>query len=196
MSFVVVVLIALLVVGLVGTGIAFAVALARDSQRSVASGREVLPGVDTGAPTAWAGAHSPEARMHRRLGDAVGSLQAIAATGQEDVAGLELRVELEQHAVALDRRLVAAAALPVGARERALAELEVSVSTVEAAAGDLAVRIGSAGASSDVHGLEDLAARIQGLDGPVGAPELPADPTTADREAEDDGPGEGMARPG
>ncbi len=157
-------LIVLLGVLLVGGGIAFAVALARRSADRYAEQNEVLPGVSSRAPAAWAGAHSPEALLHRRIGEAVRGLRAQSELGHEDVGQLELRVELEQHALAVDERLVAAAAMAPGPhRQRALAELEVSVVAIEQAAGDLARSIGRAGASSDVMGLEDLAARIKGL---------------------------------
>lgn len=172
----------LIAVVVLAGGVAFAVALARDSRKQVQTGRQILPGVETGAPDAWAGAHTPEARMHRRLAEAMRSLRALADSGTEDVAALELRVELEQHAMAVDQRLVAASALPAGVRDRALAELEVSVSTVESAAAELASRMGRTATSSDVRGLEDLAARIRGLDG------LAEGPAVEGPAVEDEGP--------
>ncbi len=50
-------------------GVAAYVAL-RNAQ-DFSDANEVVPGVPTSAPKAWAGAHTPEARLHRRLRDAV-----------------------------------------------------------------------------------------------------------------------------
>jgi hypothetical protein len=151
----------LLVLIAVLAGGAYAVALARRGQDRAAASAELLPGVDTGAPASWGLSHDPEARLHRRLGDALRSLRAQADL--EGVTELELRVELEQQAIAVDRRLVAAAALPPAQRGPALAEVEVSVAAVEQAAADLARGIGASGASAQVRDLEDLTARIRGL---------------------------------
>ncbi|MGI9019003.1 MAG: hypothetical protein ACR2HR_18190 [Euzebya sp.] len=159
---VVLILIVLAVIAVAGMG-AFAVALSRNGARRFAEQNEILPGVASTAPAEWAGSHSPEAKMHRRLGQAVKAMRAQGALHTEDVTHLELRVELEQHALACDRRLIAAAALPVGHREQALAQLEVSVSAIESATGDLATRLSQTGTSSDIMGLEDLTARIKGM---------------------------------
>lgn len=153
----VVLLLGLLVLG---GGIAFATALARRGRQRLAEGFEVVPGVQSPAPAEWAGEHSPEARMHRRLAAAVRAGRAQAGA-HEGVDALELRVELEQHALATDHRLVAAAALPPGAREPALAEVEASIAVIEQAAADLASRTAT---TADVRGLEDLRGRISGLD--------------------------------
>jgi hypothetical protein len=158
-----VVLLMVLALALAVGGVAFAVALARSGTRDHAEQLELLPGVDTGAPAAWAGAHTPEARMHRRLGQALRALRAQVSFGREDVMALDLRVELEQHAIATDQRLIAAAQLPPGARERALAELEVSVTAIEAAATELALAASADRTASDVRDLEDLSARIRQL---------------------------------
>jgi hypothetical protein len=119
--------------------------------------------VETGAPLAWGGAHTPEARMHRRLGAALQGLRAQAEAGHESVTELELRVELELQAIELDRRLVAAAALPESARGQAMAEAEVSVTAIEQAAADLGRVVGQLSAGAQVRELEDLTARIRAI---------------------------------
>lgn len=170
MSALLVLAILVLVVGVAGAA-AFAVALARKGQQRYAEQGDVMPNSARGtmaaeaaqAPPEWSGSHSPEARLHRRLVQAVKALQAQGDMVEEGVQHLELRVELEQHALAVDHRLITVAALPPGAREQALAQVEVSVSAVETATVDLATRIGQTEASSQVMGLEDLSARIKGM---------------------------------
>ena len=59
---------------------------------------ELIPGVRSVAPTSWAGSHEPEARLHRRLIQALDALRANQAF-DHDGSLLDLRVELEQQAV-------------------------------------------------------------------------------------------------
>ena len=103
----------------------------RTNRRQFAKANQVVPGTATRAPAEWAGAHSPEARLHRRLRDAVGALRANPA--MEDAWMLEARVSLEQHALAVDERLVAVAALPERVRAEPLATVAAAVDAVEAA---------------------------------------------------------------
>ncbi len=119
----------LLLVGAAAVTVAYVVA--RSGRRKFAEGNEVVPGTATRAPAEWAGAHSPEARLHRRLRDAVAALRANPA--MEDAWMLEARVSLEQHALAVDERLVAVAALPKGVREEPMAAVAAAVEAVEAA---------------------------------------------------------------
>ncbi len=41
-------------------------------QEEVRAQGQIVPGAASTAPASWAGAHTPEAKLHRRLGDAVG----------------------------------------------------------------------------------------------------------------------------
>lgn len=128
-------LVVALLVAVVGVA-AGGIALARGSKRSFDAQNVIVEGVDTGAPAEWAGAHTPEARLHRRIRDAVRALQANAALS----GGLaEARVRLEAEAVEIDRRLVAAAALPESVRAEPLAKVEAAVVALEQAAADAAL---------------------------------------------------------
>ena len=111
--------------------VAAAYVIARAGKREFAEANEVVPGVSSRAPAEWAGAHNPEARLHRRLRDAVAALRANPA--MEDAFVLEARVALEQHALAVDERLIAVAALPKGVRTQPLASVASAVDAVEAA---------------------------------------------------------------
>ena len=123
-------LVALLVL-FVGAAVVAATVVVRSQKKSYARANEVIPGRATKAPAEWAGAHTPEARMHRRLRDALEALRANPA--MEDAFMLDARVSLEEQAVAVDERLIAAAALPEGVRAEPLARLAPAVDAVEAA---------------------------------------------------------------
>lgn len=125
--FLLVVALAGLAVG--GMGGALAVRARRDRDDRL----EVVPGVASNAPAEWAGAHSPEARLHRRLGDAVRAMRAQAALAS--VA--EQRVAMEQEALRIDARLIAVAGFPGERRDRSIAEVSVLVDRFEAAVADL-----------------------------------------------------------
>jgi hypothetical protein len=112
-----------------------ATVVVRSQKRKYAEANEVVPGTATGAPAEWAGAHTPEARLHRRLRDAVAALRANPAL--EDAYRMDARVSLEQHALAVDARLIAVAALPERVRAVPLASVAAAVDAVEAAVASL-----------------------------------------------------------
>lgn len=113
-----------------------AVVLARVSKREFDDANVIVPGVDTGAPAAWAGSHSPEALLHRRIRDAARALRANADLGGSLT---EARVRLEGEAVAIDRRLVTAAALPESVRAEPMQRVESAIQALEQAAADAAL---------------------------------------------------------
>lgn len=119
---------------------------------------EIVPGVPTNAPKEWAGAHSREARMHRRLRDAVAALRANASLDDPSMAGI--REDLQEQAVAVDQRLIAAAALPKSRREEPLAKLEEAVSAIEEAAAAV-VDLRGPSLESVEQGIEDVRTRIR-----------------------------------
>ncbi len=121
----------------VAAGIVGATALAVRSKRKFQADNEVIPGRPTTAPAEWAGAHTPEARMHRRLVDVVAALRAHPLL-EEGTGMLEARVTLEEQVAAIDEQLVAVAALPERVRADPLARIDQQVGLVEQAAADLA----------------------------------------------------------
>ncbi len=125
MSFLVVVL-GLGVLAAVGAGIylAGAKAVKRSADRSL----QIVPGVELDVPANWYGSHEAEARLHRRLRDAVASVRAAAAGD----ASLALTLsQLEDHALRLDRHLINVARLPASARQPQVAEATRAVETFE-----------------------------------------------------------------
>jgi hypothetical protein len=117
-----------------------AAVVVRTNKRKFAEANVVVPGTATKAPAEWAGAHTPEARMHRRLRDAVAALRADPA--MEDAFMVDARVSLEQQALAVDERLIAVAALPERVRAEPLASVASAVDAVEAAVATLTAGAG------------------------------------------------------
>lgn len=130
-------LFAVVVLGLVAAVVVAGVVAIRSGKASFERDSRLAPGLSTSAPTSWAGSHDPEARLHRRLRDA---LAALTANQAFDDSGhlLDLRVELEQQAVALDEQLVATAALPLHVRREPLETITGAVETIERAVAELA----------------------------------------------------------
>jgi hypothetical protein len=124
------VILLVLVVAVVG----FGVALARKGKRQFAE-RTGGPGLAAGVPREWAGAHTPEAKLHRRLAAAARGLDAQPVG---DAVAIEQRVTIEQQILQTDQQLVAVAAVPGAARSDALAEMETLVDNVERAVAQLA----------------------------------------------------------
>lgn len=120
---VLVVIVVVVVLAVVG----FAVALARKGKQQFdaqASG----PGLAENAPREWAGAHSPEAKLHRRLAAAA---RTLAAQPLGDAGAIEQRVDVQQQILELDQRLVAVAAVPGPSTAGRVAELAPLVASVE-----------------------------------------------------------------
>ncbi|HWL43444.1 MAG TPA: hypothetical protein VNQ73_10910 [Ilumatobacter sp.] len=109
----------------IGGAVALGTGLLSDSRKQQREYLQAVPGVGPKAPANWFGSHAPEAKLHRRLCDAV-----TAAHAQPDtpVSGL---AALDNAAVMLDQRLIGAAALPAGHREQAIEELAPLVQRFE-----------------------------------------------------------------
>ena len=144
----------------VASAVVAAAVVVRTNKRKFAEANVVVPGTTTKAPAEWAGAHTPEARMHRRLRDAMAALRANPAV--EDALMLDARVSLEQQALAVDQRLIAVAALPKRVRAEPLASVASAVDAVEAAVAALAV--GPEAGSGLDRAMAEVAERVARLD--------------------------------
>lgn len=149
-----IVTILLFVVLVVVGAVAFA---AYRGARSFADANEVIPGIPTDAPSSWAGAHSTEARLHRRLRDAMTALRANRSLDQADLIGV--REALEQEALAVDDRLVAAAALPKSVRDAPLQRVTEAVEAIEATVGEI-VSLRGPGTGATEQALADVRTRL------------------------------------
>lgn len=141
---------------LIVVGVTLAYVALRNAQ-DFSDANEVVPGVPTSAPKAWAGAHNPEARLHRRLRDAVTALRANAAL--DDPALTSVRDLIQDEALAIDERLVAAAALPSRVRAEPLRQVGKAVDAIEATVADVVSMRGPAGTDLTA-GLEAVRARL------------------------------------
>lgn len=126
------VILALAVVVVVGGVVVFGRALLSDSRTQQREYRQVVPGVGPEAPANWFGSHAPEAKLHRRLRDAVKSAHAQA---DAPISGL---ATLDAAAISLDQRLIGAATLPDRHRAAVVAELEPLVARFEDSVAELA----------------------------------------------------------
>lgn len=125
----------LVVAAIIGFGVTLAVRARQEFRRQ----NEVVPGVPSEAPASWAGAHSPEARLHRRLRDAVAAAHQAAEVSSVDLGPATSRIDAE--AAALDDRLVAAAALAASHRAAAVQRLDPLVASLEATVASLVERV-------------------------------------------------------
>lgn len=155
--FISIILIGLLGLGAVtGTFVAGALAVKRANNKK----NQVVAGISTGAPSNWTGSHKPEAKLHRRLRDAVA---ALAASAGDDVAMQPLRQQIEADAAALDQQLVATAHLSSPHKEQALGDLSEAVEKLEEIASE-AVRRGIRNSGRSVEDqLDDLSVRLESM---------------------------------
>jgi hypothetical protein len=122
-------IVSLILVATVIAIVGFGIALTVRSKQDFNDANEVVPGTKSAAPASWAGAHSPEAKLHRRLGEAVRGAQNNPRLVELGLAAQTKQLEAE--ALAIDERLVAAAGLPASHRTAAVAEFEPQVAALE-----------------------------------------------------------------
>ena len=135
---------------------AVAYAALRNAQ-DFSDANEIIPGTPTRAPKAWAGAHSQEARLHRRLRDAMVVLRENASLDDPSLASA--RSALEREALAIDDALVGIAALPKQHREARMPDVASAVEAVEEAVADVVAMRGPALRDARA-GVADVQARL------------------------------------
>jgi hypothetical protein len=118
---------------------------------------EVIPGVPTNAPKGWAGAHSVEARLHRRLRDSMTALRANRTL--DEPALIDVREALQLEALAIDEQLVAAAALPARVRDEPMRQIASAVEAVETAVAEVVLLRGPERESSQAA-IEQVRTRL------------------------------------
>ena len=189
-------LVSLLLLAVVGSIIAFGVALTVRSKKDFNDANEVVPGIKSAAPASWAGAHSPEAKLHRRLGDAVRAVRNNPRLVELGLAAQTKRIESE--ALAIDDRLVAAAGLPASHRTEAVTALEPHVVALEDAVATLvtSTTIGQSKelleqvvseADIKLQALAQSRAEVEQLDSEASGRVAPELPTAAPPEQNDVG---------
>lgn len=132
--------------------------LALRNAQDFSDANQIIPGVPTHAPKEWAGAHSPEARLHRRLRDAMEAVRANAALDDASMTGV--RSSLEAEALAADERLIAAAALPKGHREGPINRIAETVESIEGLVASL-VELRGPGLDDAERRIEEVRQRVR-----------------------------------
>ncbi len=150
-----VVALAVTLIAIVAVAIAVAAVVHRRQQRALARDSQLIAGRPTRAPASWAVSHDPEARLHRRLRDAMAALHAVDA--MDTGSTVTLRADLEQTAIALDDQLVVVAQLTPPQRQELLAAITATVESIEAAVG----RYAAAATMPDTIALDADVATVQ-----------------------------------
>lgn len=146
-----------IIIGLLIVAIGTVAYLALRNAQDFSDANEIIPGVPTAAPKAWAGAHSVEARLHRRLRDAMTAVRANRTL--DEPAMVEVRDALEREALAIDDQLVAAAALPPRVRDEPLRQVATAVESVEATVAEVVLLRGPERAST-AAAIEQVRTRV------------------------------------
>ncbi|MCV7010134.1 hypothetical protein [Mycobacterium gordonae] len=151
----IVVAVILILTLIVAAAVAVVAVVNRRQQRALTDANQLLPGRPTRAPRSWAVSHDPEARLHRRLRDAMKALYAVNAV--DTGTTIVLRADLEQTALDLDDHLVAVAQLAPNHRGELLATITTTVESIEAAV----ARYATAATMPDATTLESDLATVQ-----------------------------------
>ncbi len=148
-----VVLVAVAVVG----GVALALVL---KLRSLARRNRVSPDQPTQAPMLWLWSMSHAARSHRRLQRVAAAARAAqAAAGGTGAQMVDLAIDLERQACALDDQIVLATRFPTSDRVRRLYQLDHSVKELETLAMRITILTGHFSAQVPL-GAQPLAERV------------------------------------
>jgi hypothetical protein len=155
---VIVFVVLLVIVAVIAGGVAVGAVL---NKRSFARQNEIVPGSKTRAPAAWAGAHTPEALLHRRLKSAVDS--ARTQLGRSAGAFDDVVAAIARGAQEIDERLIAAATLAAPYRAKAVGDLEPSVAALEAAVAGIGGSAGSLDSDAISSALADANQRLDSI---------------------------------
>lgn len=147
----------ILIIGILFVVVGTLAYVALRNAQDFSDANEIIPGVATNAPKAWAGAHSVEARLHRRLRDAMTALRANRSL--DEPALVEVREALEREALAVDDRLVAAAALPAKVRDEPLRQVGSAVEAIEGIVADIVLLRGPVGDRTE-QSIEQVRTRL------------------------------------
>lgn len=139
-------------------------ALALGAQRvkqNAKRGQQISPGTPSAVPLGWAGAHTPEAKLHRRLGKAMSGLRAATEDDPLVVANAQV---VEREALKIEKQLVAASMMAERLKGPAIDELSTAVDQIENVSAQLIQRSAEL-SSGDVQAqLAELSERLDLLD--------------------------------
>lgn len=159
--FVIVLLIAALGALIVGAGgfafLAGSKAVGRNAKKSM----ELVPGTPAKAPANWFGSHEPEAKLFRRLQEAI---RGVHSLGQEQPGSLETVMSIERQALRLEEQLMAAGHIADRLKPDVLAQLDGAVAQIEEIAAAVIGRETGMLGSGVKKELDQLAERLHLID--------------------------------
>ncbi len=156
-------IIAVLFIAVVGAAVGGA-ALALGAQRvkqNTQRSQQISPGTPSAVPLGWAGAHTPEAKLHRRLGKAMSGLRDATEDDTLVMANVEV---VEREALKIEQQLVAASRMADRLKGPAIAELSAAVDQIENVSAQLIQRSAELSAGDVQTQLAELSQRLELLD--------------------------------
>ncbi len=156
-------LVAVLLVVVVAAGLGGAALLvgAQRVKQNARRSQEIAPGQRSAAPLGWAGAHTPEAKLHRRLGEAMSGLRS--STDDDALVSANVTV-VEREALKIEQQLIAASHLAERLKGPAISELSQAVDQIENVSAQLIQRSAELSAGDVRAQLDDLSQRLALLD--------------------------------
>ena len=145
---------------IVGGVAALAVGAQKVKQRTQ-RGQQISPGTRSVAPVGWAGAHTPEAKLHRRLVSAMSGLRRATTDNVQVMANVEV---VEREALKVEQQLVAASQIAERLKGPALEELSIAVDQIENVSARLIQRSAELSAGDVRAQLSELSERLRLLD--------------------------------
>jgi hypothetical protein len=149
---------AVLIVG--GLTIAFAlggVAVGKNAKKSM----ELVPGVPAKAPASWFGSHEAEAKLFRRLQEAV---RGIHAMGEANPQSYDTVASVEHQALRLEQQMVATSHIADRLKTDVIAQLDAAVAQIEEIAAAVIGRESGILNSGVKNELDSLAERLDLMD--------------------------------
>lgn len=147
----------LLVALVIGAAAAVALIGGKAVGRNAQKQNQVVAGTPSNAPAHWFGSHEPEAKLHRRVRDAVAGLNA---TPSDDPAMAEIVASVEREAITLDDQIVAASNLADRLKPDVLASLTSAVEQFEDITGSLITRASGLDSDNVQSELDALSERL------------------------------------
>lgn len=121
---------------------------------------QVVPGITSPAPASWSGSHDPEAKLHRRVRDAVAGLHAIAG---HDPAMASTIAKVNEEALAIDQQLVAVSLIADRFKDQAMPNLTKAVEDLEEITAQAVGRSARTSELSVGDQLSDLSDRLEAM---------------------------------
>jgi hypothetical protein len=160
MTGIIVTLLIIAVAAAAAGGAAIAIGAQRVKQNTQ-RGQQISPGTPSAVPLGWAGAHTPEAKLHRRLGQAMSGLRAATEDDVLVMANVEV---VEREALKIEQQLVGASRMADRLKGPTIAQLGAAVDQIENVSAQLIQRSSELSAGDVQTQLAELSERLELLD--------------------------------